>query len=160
MPAFMKLGDIQGESTDKEHKNWILLESVSSPIHRSVPHGKDVQRPRGETTLGDIHVVRLLDNSSVKMQEACANGTPFKEVEIHLCHQGKNKAEPYLKYKLSDVIISSYSFHGSASGQPVPSEEVTLNSSKAEWTYCKIDPKTFDPKGQVVGKYDPGAHTA
>ncbi len=161
MPAFMKLGDIKGESTDKDHKDWILIESLSSPIHRSIPSGaKDIQRTRGETTIGDIHCVRLMDNSSVKMQEAVANGTFFKEVEIHLCTVVKNKAEPYLKYKLSDCILSSYSFHGSASGHPLPSEEVTINPSKCEWTYIKVDPKTGDPKGNVVGKYEPGAHTA
>lgn len=161
MPAFLKLGDIKGESTDKDHKDWILIESMSAPVYRSIPAGaKDAQRPRGETTLGDTHIVRQLDSSSVKLQEACANGTLFKEVEIHLCTQAKNKAEPYLKYKLSDVIVSSYSFHGNASGEPLPSEEVSLNCSKVEWTYIKVDPKTFDPKGNVVGKYEPGAHSA
>jgi type VI secretion system secreted protein Hcp len=161
MPAFMKLGDIKGESTDQGHKEWILLESMSAPIHRSIPSGaKDVQRTRGETTLVDVTVARLLDNSSVKMQEACANGTFFKEVEIHLCAIVKNNAEPYLKYKLSDVIIANYIFHGNASGQPLPHEDVGFAYSKVEWTYVKVDPKTGDPKGNVVGKYEPGAHTS
>jgi type VI secretion system secreted protein Hcp len=157
----MKLGDIKGESTDTGHKEWILLESMSSPIHRSIPSGaKDIQRTRGETMLVEVSVTRLLDNSSVKMQEACANGTFFKEVELHLCTIVKNKAEPYLKYKLSDVIIANYSFHGNASGQPLPSETVGMAYSKVEWTYIKVDPKTGDPKGNVVGKYEPGAHSS
>ena len=161
MPAFMKCGDIQGESTDQGHQNWILIESMSSPIYRSIPAGaKDVQRTKGDTTPGDVVVVRHLDKSSVKLQEACANGTFIKEVEIHLCTQVKNKAEPYLKYKLSDVIVSSYGFHGNASGDPLPTEEVTMNFTKCEWTYITIDPKTGDPKGNVVGKFDVGAHVA
>ena len=158
MPAFMKLGDIKGEATDTDHKEWILLESMSSPLFRSVPSGaKDQQRTKGETTLGDIVCVRQLDKSSTKLQEACANGTFFKEVEIHFCTTVKNKQEPYLTYKLSDVIVSSYSIMANSSGSPLPSEEITMGYTKAEWTYIVVDPKTGDKKGQVPAKYDPGA---
>ena len=161
MPAFMKLGVIKGEATDKEHKDWIIIESMSAPIFRSIPEGaKDQQRMRGDTTLGDVAVVRELDKSSTKLQEACANGTLYKEVEIHLTSQLGDKQETYMKYKLSDVIVSSYSFHGNASGQPLPSEEVTLSYTEAEWTYITLDPKTGDKKGNVVGKYNLGKGAA
>jgi type VI secretion system secreted protein Hcp len=161
MPAFMKLGDIKGEATDDGHKDWIIIESMSAPIARSIPSGaKDQQRTKGDTTLGDVVIVRQLDKSSTKLAEACANGTFFKEVEIHLCTTVKNKQEPYLKYKLSDAIVSSYSFHGTASGSPLPSEQLSLNYSKVEWTYIIVDPKTGDQKGNVPGKYDPGAGKA
>ncbi len=157
MPAFMKLGDIKGEATDSGHKEWIIIQSMSSPIFRSIPEGaKDSQRSRGETTLGDIVVVRELDKSSTKLQEACANGTFFKEVEIHFCTTVQNKQEPYLKYLLKNVIVSSYSFHGNASGDPLPSEEVTVGYSEVEWTYIVVDPETGKPKGNVPAGYKPG----
>lgn len=156
MPAFMKLGDIKGEATDADHKEWIIIESMSAPVFRSIPQGaKDQQRTKGDTTLGDVGVVRQLDKSSTKLQEACANGTFFKEVEVHFCTTVKNKQEPYLTYKLSDVIITSYSFHGNSSGSPLPSEQLTMGYTKAEWTYITVDPKTGDKKGQVPAKYTP-----
>lgn len=157
MPAYLKLGDIKGESTDADHKDWIIIESMSSPIFRSIPEGaKDQQRTKGETTLGDVVVVRQLDKSSTKLQEACANGTFYSEVEIHFCSTVKNKQEPYLKYKLTDVIVTSYSFHGNGAGDPLPSEEVTLGYTEVEWTYVTLDPATGDPKGNVPAKYNPG----
>ncbi len=156
MAAFVKLGDIKGEATDQDHKDWIIIQSMSSSIHRSIPSGaKDQQRTKGETSLGDINLVRQLDKSSTKLQEACANGTFFKEVEIHFCTTVKNKQEPYLKYKLKDVIVSSYGFHGDASGDPMPSEQVSLGYSEVEWTYVVVDPKTGDKKGDVAAKYNP-----
>jgi type VI secretion system secreted protein Hcp len=161
MPAFMKLGDIKGEATDEGHKDWISIESMSAPIVRSIPAGaKDQQRTKGDTSLGDVVVTRQLDKSSTKLQEACANGTFFKDVELHLCTTVKNKQEPYLKYKLSDVIVSSYSFHGNASGSPLPTEQVSLSYTQAEWTYIIVDPKTGDQKGNVPAKYNPGAGKA
>ena len=157
MSAFVKLGDIKGEATHNDHKDWIIIESMSSPLFRSIPEGaKDSQRTKGDTTLGDICVVRQLDKSSTKLQEACANGTFFKEVEIHFCTTTKNKQEPYLTYKLKDVIVTSYGFHGNSSGDPLPSEEVTLGYTEVEWTYITIDPKTGDKKGNVPAKYNPG----
>ena len=159
MPAFMKLGDIKGESTDEGHKDWIRLEAMSSPIHRSIPAGaKDAQRARGETTLGDVVVVRQLDKSSTKLQEACANGTFFPEVEVHFCTTVANKQEPYLAYKLKNVIVTSYSFHGNGSGEPLPSEEVTLGFSEAEWTYTVI--LNGKKEGNVPGKYNLGSGKA
>ena len=161
MPAFMKLGDIKGEATDDGHKDWILLESMSSPVYRSIPEGaKDQQRTKGDTTLGDIVVVRQLDKSSTKLQEACANGTFFKEVQIDFCTTVKNKQEPYLTYKLKNVIVTSYSFHGNSSGSPLPSEQITMGFTEVEWTYVVVDPATGDKKGNVPGKYTPGAGKA
>ena len=154
--AFMKLGDIEGNGTDDEHKDWIIIESMSSPIFRSIPEGaKDAQRSRGDTTLGDVVVVRELDKSSTKLQESCANGTFYDEVEIHFTTQVRNTEEPYLTYKLKDVIVTSYSFHGNAAGDPLPTEEITLGYTEVEWTYIVLDPSTGEKTDEIVGKYSP-----
>ena len=160
MPAYMKVDGITGESTDKKHpgkEGWIIIQSLSAPVFRSIPEGaKDQQRSRGTTTLGDVVVLRELDRSSVDVQKACANGTFYKTVEIDLCSNVKGTAEPYLKYKLHNVIFTSYSFHGNASGDPLPTEELTMNYTKVEWTYTRLDPETGDPGGNTVGSYSPG----
>ena len=156
MAAFMKLGDIQGESTDANHDKWILIQSMSSPIFRSIPEGaKDNERSFGETTLGDIVVVRQLDKSSVKLQEACANGTFFGQVDIEFTTQASGSGTTYLKYILKDVIVSSYSFHGNSSGDPIPSEEVSLSYTEVEWTYTIID-SSGSAAGNVAAGFNPG----
>jgi type VI secretion system secreted protein Hcp len=157
MSAFVKLGDIKGEATDEDHKDWVLIESMSSPMFRSIPEGaKDTQRTKGETTLGDIVLIRQMDKSTTKIQEACANGTFMKEVEIHFCSTMKNKEEPYYTVLLKNVILTSYGLHANSSGEPLPSEEVTLGYTEVEWTYHIIDPETGDNKGKVPTKYNPG----
>jgi type VI secretion system secreted protein Hcp len=157
MAAFLQLEGIEGESTDKQHDKWIIIQSMSSPIFRSIPEGaRDSQRSRGDTTLGDVVVVRELDKSSVKLQEASANGKFYPKAKINFTSQVGDKQEPYLKYELENVIITSYSVHANAEGDPLPTEEVTLNCTKATWTYVTLNPKTGEPGPSVEGKYDPG----
>jgi len=161
MSAFLKLEGLDGEATDSKHKNWIKMQSMSSPVFRSIAEGaKDNERSRGTTTLGDIVIVRQLDKSSPKLAEACATGKPISKGQIDFCSQANNKEEPYLTYTLENCIVSSYSFHADGSGSPLPTEEITINYTKIEWKYITLDPKTLDPKGNVVGKYDPGAATS
>lgn len=161
MAGFVKFDGIEGAATDQDHKGWTLIDSISLPVHRSIPSGaKDFQRARGETSLGDIVLVRELDKASVKLAEACAAGKFFASVEIHLTTDVKGKAEPYLKIVLKNVVISSYSFHGVASGNPIPSEDLSLNYSEIEWNYVVINPDTGDVDGNVPAKYSPGQNKA
>jgi type VI secretion system secreted protein Hcp len=158
MPIFMKMGDIQGESTDQDHKNWILVESASTPVHRSIPPGaKDNQRSQGSTTLGDFVAVRNVDKSSAKIHEATANGKFFDTVELHLCNVINGKANPYLQYKLTNAVLTGYSFHGNSNADPLPTEEVSLNYEKIEITHTAFGPDGKS-KGNTVGKYEPGKH--
>jgi type VI secretion system secreted protein Hcp len=159
--AFIKIGDIEGQSTDRGHKGWILLDMLTSNIFRSIPRGaKDSQRTQGETTLGDIVVIRTLDKSTPKLAEACAAGKQFPEVEVHFCTTVGGAEEPYLKYKLKNVILSGYTFHANSAGDPLGSEEITLAYTEVEWTYVLINPDTLKKEGQVPGKYAPPSGVA
>jgi type VI secretion system secreted protein Hcp len=156
MSAFIKIGDIQGQATDQNHKGWILLESLNSDIVRSIPAGaKDSQRTQGETMLGDISLVRVLDKSTPKLAEACAAGTQFPEVAVHFCTTVGGAEEPYLKYKLKNVVISNYSYSGNSTGDPLGSESLSLSYTEVEWTYVVINPDTLKKEGEVPGKYSP-----
>ena len=150
MAAFLKTEpNIEGQVTDKDHDKWIEIKSMSSPIFRSIaPGAKDTQRTQGDTTLGDIVIVRNLDSSSVDLQKACANGTQMKKITIHFTAQAKNKQETYLEYVLENAIITSYSIQVNEKGDPNASEELTFNYTKIEWNYTKIDPDTFN-KGKT-----------
>jgi len=160
MPAYLHLGDIKGEATEKDHKEWIMVESMTVNIVRSVPAGaKDQQRARGETTLGDIHVVRKMDKTTPKLAEACAIGKFIPEAKINLCATLNGKQEPIMQYVLKNVIVTSYSFHGVEHMNPPPSEEVSLSFTDIEWTYNIYDPKDGKKKGNVPAKYNPGSST-
>jgi type VI secretion system secreted protein Hcp len=160
MGAYMKLKDVPGQSTEESHKDWILIESMSMPIFRSIPVGaKDNERTQGDTTPGDVVVTRTVDKSSPKLCVACADGTFFKEVEIHLTNQVNKKHETFLEVKLMNVIISSYSFSGNK-GDSLPHEDCTLSYSEFEYIYKTLDPNTGEVKGKVPVKYSLGKGTS
>jgi type VI secretion system secreted protein Hcp len=155
MPAFLQLGDIKGEAQDQDHKDWIMVESFSAPIVRSVAHGaRNNERRQGQTTLGDIHVVRKMDKSSTKLSEACATGKFIDACKIDLCATINGKQVPIMQYALKNVIITSYNFHATESMKPSPSEEVSLSFTDVEWTYSVYDDKG-NSTGKVPGKYNP-----
>ena len=133
--AFVKYDGIDGEARDKDHKNWIDLLSVSN----SPTLGNDSRTstcPAAPSGPGEIVVVKELDASTPKLQEALCNGTLTASVEIHV-HQARRSSEPYLSYKLKDVIVTSYSTSTATDkkGKTIPVEEVTLQYSEIEWNY-------------------------
>jgi type VI secretion system secreted protein Hcp len=151
MAAYMKMTGLDGESTDEGHKNWILIESMSSGISRSINSGAKDNERRGATHVSDVTISRQIDKSSVPLQVKAASGDLIDEVEIHFCQESSGKREPFLKYKLAKVIVSSYSV-GIASGESKPHESISLNFSKVDWTYIPF--KDNKPDGNVPGSYD------
>ena len=160
MSAFVKLGDNKGSASDEDHKDWVIIDSMDLSIFRSInPGAKDQQRTQGETSLSDVTISRQLDKSTPKIQEACANGTFLKEVEIDFCTTIKNKEEPYYQVKLHDVILTNYSMQANSSGDS-PHESLSMGYTKVEWTYNVMDHKTGDGKGKVATKYEPSSNRA
>jgi type VI secretion system secreted protein Hcp len=159
MALYIKIDGIDGESSDSNHSKWIIADSASLPIFRSIPGGAvDQQRTKGETTLGDITFVRQLDKSSPKLMEACALGKFNKAVTVEFTSTMGGKTETYLKWALENVIFTGYSVHGNSSGEPLPSEQVSVNFTKITYTYTEYDPKTGSKKGNVESKYELGAN--
>ena len=149
MPAYIKLPDIDGEVEDTDHVSWIEVDSVSMPIFRSITEGaKGAQRRSGETSLGDFVIVKQWDSSSPKLAENVCNGTHKNEIIVHLCSTINDKQVVNMQIKPKDCILTGYSFMGTATQQPVPTEQITLNYTEIEWEYTK-----FDRMGAEAGKF-------
>ncbi len=140
--AYLKLGDIKGESTDNDHKDWIIIESMSAPAAEVLPNSDGTcrvgLRQRGDTTLGDIVVVRELDKSSTKLQEAVCNGTSYGEATVDLVSAARPGSKPgALRYTLLDVFVENYRITAgtNARGEVVPMESFSLNYGAVRFEY-------------------------
>ena len=139
--AYLKFDGVDGESTDKDHKGWIDIESFSQTITR--PNSDSTgARSRGGATLGDIVVAKELDKSSPKLAESVLIGNVFPTVEFQLA----SSAGTYFTYELKNVIVTSYSISGDA--DQIPMEEFSLSFGEIKVTYTEMDSEG-NKKGNV-----------
>jgi len=154
--CFLKVEELDGESTDDQHKKWIEVLSfshgVSQPSSGSASSGGARSAERCDHQ--DFSVVKALDKTSPKLNLFCCNGKHIPTVKIELCRATESK-QKYMEYLMSDVIVASVRPGGSAEGgDALPLEEVSFNYGKIEWTYTETDHKTGKPGGNVVSNWD------
>jgi len=154
--AFLKVDGIPGESTDDKHKDWIEVLSyhmgVSQPATGSRSSGGAASAERAN--FSDLSIVKALDKASPKLFLACAKGDHITKVTLELCRATGDK-QSYMKYDLSDVIVSSVRPGGSSHGaETLPLEEVAFNYGKIEKTYTETDHGTGKAKGNVAANWD------
>ena len=87
----------------------------------------------------DFHFGKATDKSSPTLFLKCAKGDRLASVQIDFVRAGKTPTS-FLKYTLSNVLISSYKTNGSSHGaDDIPMEEVSLNFTKVEISYTPLD---------------------
>lgn len=154
--AFLKIQTVPGESTDDKHKDWIEILSFSHGVSQrsSGSQSSGGARSAERCNHDDFTIVKSLDKASPKLALACCRGEHIGEIEIQLCRATGDK-QPYMSYKMTDVIISSVRPGGSASSQEaLPLEEVSFNYGKIVWTYTITDHKTGKSGGNVAANWD------
>lgn len=142
MPIYLKFGSVQGSVTEEGHKDWIECNSFQFGVGRGVssPTGSQKDRDASAPSFSEIVVTKTQDEASLPLLEAAWGGSEAVDAEIHFVRTENKKMDIYLKYKLSDVLISGYSV---SSGGDRPSESLSLNYAKIE--FCQ---DTFDPKNK------------
>lgn len=154
--AFLKIGTIPGESTDDKHKEWIEILSFRHGVEQPASGSPSDRggRSSGRVNHDQFSITKALDKASPKLALACCNGEHIQEIQIELCRATGDK-QPYMNYKLSDVIVSSVSPLGDATAEEsLPLEDVSFSYGKIEWTYTETDHQTGAAKGDVAAHWD------
>ena len=139
--GYLKFDGVDGEATDKDHKNWSDILSFEQSITRGDSSSAST-RARGSAVFHDIVITKELDASSPKLAESIAKGMVYPSVEFHLTAGSGT----YLKYELKNVMITSYSVGGSADEKPT--EQISLNFEEIKMTYTAAG-ETGTSKGNV-----------
>lgn len=150
MAVFIKFDGIDGESQDDKHKQWIDVLSLDWSVHRPGGGATGQSRRRGTTVVNDVNVVMEFEKSAPKLLEANLEGTVNPKVEIELTSNYGGSRETYLKYELTNVLVTSYQISGSGGGDDaVPTCVMSLNFEEIKVTYTE-----FDSKGKKGGKVE------
>lgn len=117
--GFIRIGGIDGESKEQDHKDWIELISVDMGSGAGGPSA---------VTPGEIVIVKKVDKSSPKLVEVIAKGGPLPSVQLHAPAVAADRGTAdYLQYELENVRITSYSI--STAGD-FPTESITFHYEK------------------------------
>lgn len=156
MPAdfYLKIGDIEGDSTVSGHEGQIELMSVN--LGANMPIGSRSSggsATTGKVSLSDVSVVKQTDKASTKLFLACCSGTHYDQAVISINRpDGQGNLVEYANWTLEDVVVSSYT-HGAA-GTDVPVENLSLNFGKITFTYTPTDPATAASQGSLTSGWD------
>jgi type VI secretion system secreted protein Hcp len=126
--AFLKLGDIVGDSTDKVHKGEIPVLFYSFGIANTGSIGSATGGAgAGKATFTDFNFTTGMSAASPKLMLACASGKHFPEALLTLRHSGNGPQGgfEFCRVTLKEVLITSYQDAG-ASSEGVPQESVAL----------------------------------
>ena len=132
---FLKIKGIEGEAMDKTHKNEIEIESWSFGETNSGTHAGGSGGGAGKVQMQDFHFTMKVNKASPKLFLACASGEHIPDALLTCRKAGKEQQE-FLKYKFTDLLISSYQTGGSGHGDVVPTDQISFNFSKIEVSYA------------------------
>jgi type VI secretion system secreted protein Hcp len=140
--AFVNFGDIKGESTDKDHKDWVMITEFDQEVTQpaSVTQKSAGGRTAEAVQFSEFKIVKLLDAATPKLYEAACKGTHIPEVTIECWRAGGDPLK-YFEVKLKEVLISGVVSNGNPKGdQGFPTEIVKMTFGAIQWTYTKQKP--------------------
>ncbi len=142
---FLKIGDIKGESLDDKHKDEIDVMSFSWGVTQTGTGALGGGAGAGKVQFHDFHFSSKTSKASPKLFLACASGEHIKDAALSVRRSTETRApDDYLVIKMNDVLISSYQTGGSGQDDR-PTDEVSLNFAKIEFTYKPQKPDgSFD----------------
>lgn len=147
---FLKISGVEGESADHAHKGEIQVESWSFGAQQSGTMAFGGGGGAGKVTMNDFHYVMKVCKASPKLFLACATGEHFKEATMTARKAGKQQQE-FLKWKFTDLIVSSYQTGGSGGADVIPMDQISMNFAKVEVEY-----KEQKPDGSLGGAVKAG----
>ncbi len=130
---FLKIDGIEGES--RSHKGEIDIMSFSwGESHPATIGGAGGGGGAGRVQMQDFHFTKSMDKSSPSLFLKCANGARILSATLFGNRTNANgESFAFLKFELSDVLVSSYQTGGD--GSAVPTDQFSLNFAKIEIFY-------------------------
>lgn len=129
--GYLKIGDIKGESTERAHKDWILIESINQGLEQQQQVMTGSSRRRATVILKDLIITKKLDKATPKLMEMCSKGQVIPKLELDMIANGK----VYYKITLNNVRISGITTSTVCDSDCELVDEVSISYTKITWEY-------------------------
>jgi type VI secretion system secreted protein Hcp len=152
----MHFEGVDGNVTAKGYEKWIEVNSFQFGAGRgiSTPTGGAENREASAASVSEVTVTKSMDKASPKLFEAALIGNEGKMVKVVMTRTGKELTELCI-YKFESTLVSGYSV---SSGGDTPTESLSLNFVKFEYSYTGSDVAGKDASKMKVG-FDIGQAT-
>jgi len=132
--SFLKIGSINGESTDAKHKDEIEIRSFSWGLSNAGSVSVGGGAGAGKVSFNEIRITKSVDVASAPLALTAATGVHIPDALLTIRKPGSN-GEPleFLKIKLVDVFITSVTQAIDSSSEPA--ESITLSFAKIDYQY-------------------------
>lgn len=153
MAAFVKYDGIDGESKDTNHDAWIDVLNVDWGIHKPGGGATGQSRRRGAAVVEDLTLTMEYEKSSPKLQEKCLKGEVIPKLELEMTATYGGSRATYLKYELTNVMITSFQTNASGNDEAGPPTVVVGNNfEEIKVTYTEYD-DTGSSQGNVETEF-------
>ena len=136
---FLKLDGIEGDSFVKGHEKEINVDSFSWGLSQSGSVGAGGGGGTGKVQFQDFHFTMATSKASPSLFLKCASGHHFIKGVLSCRKAGGDNTNDFLKFTLTDVLISSYSISGDGS-IIAPTDSLSLNFAKVEMSFKEQKP--------------------
>jgi type VI secretion system secreted protein Hcp len=150
--AFLKLGDLKGESVVKGFEDQIQVLSWNWGMSQAGTTHRGTGGGAGKVDVQDMSISKTADTASPNLAMACCTGKHFPEATLTVRKAGETPLD-FLVITMTDVIITSVS-EGGAYGAEEVDEQVSLNFAKFKYSYQPQDNKGAKAGGAVEIEYD------
>ena len=139
--SFLKIGDVKGECTDFEHKEWIEVLSWSWGASQLGTAGHGTGLGASKVNMQDFHFTMHFCAASPELLLSCCSGHHYPDATLVMRKPtGKEGGQAkFLEIKFKDVMVSSYQTGGAGEGLPV--ESLFLNFTAVTQEYFTQDAK-------------------
>lgn len=147
---FVKIDGIDGESQVKGHEKEIDVESWSWGETQTGTLAFGGGAGAGKVQMQDFHFTMQMSKASPKLFLACATGQHIKQAYLTGVRGGEVSLN-FLKWTLSDVLISSYQTGGASESLPMESMSMAFAKIEVEYT---VQSATGGPGETVKAGWD------
>lgn len=135
--AFLKIGGVKGDSNANAHQNWFELATFDQGPYRWTKKGGTrnyLPHESGTEGGGKLTITRTARIPSEELYQAATKGTFFGTVTVDVPVQ-TGMGEKYIRWTLSDVIVTGLNVERAHGKRGLPIEQVTFSYQRAEWEY-------------------------
>lgn len=153
MSIFLQYEGISGESSDKDHSDWVDIDSWSWDVNRKITSRPSTRgdRESSNAEISDLILTKKMDASSNQFfLESCYGRG--KTATLHITKTGSGGgADVYMEYTFSNCLITHYAISGNGQDIGRPTEEIHISFVEVSAKYTQYDEDNILHSPNAVG---------